>query len=130
MAESCQVNAQALLKGMEDFMTSKTVVGEPVRVGDTILIPLVDVSFGMMTSSKSEPSRHNGGGGMGGKMSPNAVLVIKDGQTRVINIKNQDGLTKIMDFVPEVMNRFMPGNNEKETRAAAREAADNAKEEF
>ena len=126
MAESFQHNVDALFKGMENFMTSKTVVGEPVRVGDTILLPLVDVSFGMMASNKAEPSRHNGGGGMGGKMTPSAVLVIKNGQTRIINIKNQDGISKMIDLVPEVMNRFMPGKGEKETQEAAKEAADKA----
>ena len=36
----------SLLSGMEGFLSSKTVVGEPVVVKDTIIIPFVDVSFG------------------------------------------------------------------------------------
>ena len=39
---------------------------------------------------------------MGGKMTPSAVLVIKEGHTRIINIKNQDGLTKLIDLVPDI----------------------------
>ena len=31
---------------------------------------------------------------MGGKVSPSAVLVISNGMTKLVNIKNQDGLTK------------------------------------
>lgn len=130
MAEGFSQNVEALFQGMENFMTSKTVVGEPVRVRDTIIIPLVDVSFGVMASSKCEPQRKNGGGGMGGKMSPSAVLVIQNGQTRLVNIKNQDGVTKLLDLVPDIMNRFMPGNADPEVDSAVDEAARNAEETF
>ena len=43
---------------------------------------------------------------MGGKMSPSAVLVIKDGVPKLVNIKEQDGLTKILDMVPGLIDRF------------------------
>jgi len=129
MAENFGQNADALFKGMEQYMSSKTVVGEPVRVGDTIILPLVDVSFGMMASSKNEPSRHNGGGGMGGKMSPNSVLVIKDGTTRLVNIKNADGVSKLMDIVPDIVSRFRSGKDP-EVNEAARQAAQDSEEVF
>ena len=106
MAENFKNNINSLFRGMEEFITTKTVVGEPMRVGDAILIPLVDVSFGMMASAKAEPQRHNGGGGMGGKMSPSAVLVIKDGEPKLVNIKEQDGMTKILDMVPDVVDKL------------------------
>ncbi len=35
----------SLLAGMDTILSSKTVVGNPIVVGDTTLIPLVDVSF-------------------------------------------------------------------------------------
>ena len=37
----------SLLHGMDGFLSTKTVVGEPTKIGDTIIIPLVDVSFGV-----------------------------------------------------------------------------------
>ena len=66
MAETFAGSVEALFKGMEEFITTKTVVGEPVYVKDTIILPLVDVTFGCAASAKNEPQRHNGGGGMGG----------------------------------------------------------------
>ena len=42
----------ALFKGMDHFITSKTVVGEPVKVDEnTTIIPLVDVTCGMAAGS-------------------------------------------------------------------------------
>ena len=39
---------ESLFKGMDSFLTTKTVVGEAVKFDDgTIILPLVDVSFGV-----------------------------------------------------------------------------------
>jgi len=40
-----QTTVESLFKGMDSFITTKTVVGEAITVGDTIILPLVDVSF-------------------------------------------------------------------------------------
>lgn len=42
-----QTTVESLMKGMDGFVSSKTVVGEPLQMGETIILPLVDVSFGM-----------------------------------------------------------------------------------
>ncbi len=96
----------SLLQGMDSFLSSKTVVGEPVKVGDITLIPLIDVSFGIAAGTGSDDKKNTNRGGMGGKMTPTAVLMVKDGKTRIINIKNQDAVTKILDMVPEFVGRF------------------------
>lgn len=46
---------------------------------------------------------------MGGKIQPSAVLVIQNGQTKLVNVKNQDGMTKILDMVPDIVSRFSKG---------------------
>lgn len=99
---------QSLFKGMDGFLTTKTVVGDAVKFDDgTIILPLVDVSFGVGAGAFSEPGKkENGAGGMGGKVQPSAILVIKDGETKLVNVKNQDGLTKILDMVPELIEKF------------------------
>lgn len=111
MAENFQNTVESLFKGMENFITTKTVVGDAIKVGDTIILPLVDVSFGVAATAKSEEKKNNGGGGMGGKISPSAVLVIQNGTTRLVNVKNQDSVTKILDMVPDFVNKFVPGKS-------------------
>ncbi len=110
MADNFQNTVESLFKGMENFITTKTVVGDAITVGDTIILPLVDVSFGVAASAKSEERKNAGGGGMGGKISPSAVLVIRDGTTKLVNVKNQDSVTKILDMVPDFVNKFVPGS--------------------
>lgn len=98
----------SLLKGMDTVLSTKTVVGEPTQIGDTIILPLVDVSFGVGAGAGSNSDRNSasGAGGLGGKMTPSAVLVIKNGSTKLVNIKNQDAVTKILDMIPDLVDRF------------------------
>ena len=105
----------SLFKGLDTFISAKTVVGEAVHVGDTIILPLVDVTFGVGAGAFEGDKKSNGGGGMTGKMTPSAVLVIQNGTTKLVNIKNQDGLTKVLDMVPDFVDRLAAGKNSSET---------------
>ena len=97
---------ESLFKGMDGVVSSKTVVGDAIHIGGTIILPLVDVSFGIGAGAFSGDKKEKGMGGIGGKMTPSAVIVIQDGKTRLVNIKNQDTITKILDMVPDVIDRF------------------------
>lgn len=96
----------SLFKGMDSFISAKTVVGDAVTVNDTIILPLVDVSFGVGAGAFAGDKKNNAGGGMTGKVSPSAVLVIQNGATKLVNIKNQDAITKVLDMIPDVIDKF------------------------
>ncbi|MCI7129448.1 MAG: GerW family sporulation protein [Lachnospiraceae bacterium] len=108
MAENINFRStvESLFKGMDSFISSKTVVGDAIHIGDTIILPLVDVSFGVGAGAFAKDHSNNAGGGMGGRIQPSAVLVIQNGTTRLVNVKNQDGITKILDMVPEFVDKF------------------------
>ena len=76
-----------LLKGLEGFVSSKTVVG-------------------MGAGAFKKNSDNKTAGGIGANISPCAVLIIQKGMAKVVNIKNQDLTTKIVDMVPDLINRF------------------------
>ena len=102
---------ESLFKGMDSFITTKTVVGDAIHIGDTIIRPLGDGSYGVAAGAFSQEKKNNGAGGMGGKINPSAVLVIQNGVTKLVNIKNQDGMTKILDMVPDFINKFTSGKD-------------------
>ena len=113
MAENnFQETVSSLFKGMDSFISAKTVVGDAVTVKDTIILPLVDVSFGVGAGAFAGDKKNNAGGAMTGKISPSAVLVIHDGHTKLVNIKNQDSMTKILDLVPDLVDRFTKKDKE------------------
>lgn len=94
---------EGLFSRLEHFINSKTVIGEPIHIGKTIILPLIEVGFGM-GGTHSEP----GGGGMGAKITPSAVLVIDENtsQVQLVNIKNQDALGKIIDMAPGIVSKI------------------------
>ncbi|MBO5259392.1 MAG: GerW family sporulation protein [Agathobacter sp.] len=122
---------ESLFKGMDSFITTKTVVGDAIHIGDTIILPLVDASFGVAAGAFSEEKKNSGAGGMGGKISPSAVLVIQNGITKLVNVKNQDSMTKILDMVPDLIQRFTSksessDNKEDDIASVISEAAESA----
>ena len=124
---SFHTTVESLFKGMDSFITTKTVVGDAIHIGDTIILPLVDVSFGVAAGAFSQEKKNNGAGGMGGKIMPSAVLVIQNGTTKLVNIKNQDGITKILDMVPDFVNKFTSKNDVVSEDSAADQTDDAAK---
>ena len=64
MAENEKFNAtvESLFKGMDSFLSAKTVVGEAVTVNDTIILPFVDVSFGVGAGAFSGEKNNNAAG--------------------------------------------------------------------
>ena len=111
---SFESTVSSLFKGMDQFISSKTVVGDAITVGDTIILPLVDVSFGVGAGASSAEKKDNGAGGLGGRISPSAVLVIKDDNIRLVNVKNQDAVTKILDMIPDIVDKFTKPKEQEE----------------
>ena len=123
----CVVNN--LIENLEGFATAKTTVGEPIRVDDAIIVPLVDVSIGVGAGAalNQDKKRDREAGGMGAKLSPTAILLIKDGSTRIINIKDQNAAMKAIDLIPEIVNRFT-GKTKVKEESLAKEIKKAAKE--
>ena len=106
MNNTFDTTVESLFKGMDSFITTKTVVGDAVTIGDTIILPLVDVSFGVGAGAFAGDKKQNAGGGMGAKISPSAILVISG------------GVTKLLDMVPDFVNKFAAGGTKKESPVA------------
>lgn len=107
---------ESLFRGMDSFLTTKTVVGEAVKFEDgTIVLPLVEVSFGVGAGANANVSAKNcAGGAMFGKITPSSALVIQNGSSKLVSIKDQDSVSKILDMVPDVINKFSKNPKKKD----------------
>ena len=123
MAEKLDQTVKALVSSIEEHISTKTVIGEPVKCGDTVIFPMADVSFGVAAGSFNQEKKNNGTGGAGVKMSPSAVLVISNGTSRVISIKDKDSMNKLIDMLPDVINKItdMFGGKKEESSKEAPE---------
>ena len=122
----------SLFDGMSAFLTAKTVMGEPQRIGDTTIIPLVDVNFGVGAgASQGSKGGNSAGGGMGGKMSPTAVLVIQGDYVKIVPVGETNKLQSVMDMVPSVVDKvqkFLSGRGKSAEEKAVEDAIDNLEE--
>ena len=108
-------NIKEMFSKIEEHVSTKTVVGEPVHIGDVILIPLVDVSMGVGTamvanSEDNGGARDGGGGALGAKMTPSAVVVISGGTVQLVNIKNQESVNKVLYMIPGILSKLNLGS--------------------
>ena len=103
-------NVNVLFERLEKFLTSKTVVGESIQVGDVTLIPLVSISFGLGAGGAEDPKSSQGegsGGGVGAKASPTAVIIVKGGDVQIVPVGAPHGFEKLVEMVPEVVSKVM-----------------------
>ncbi|MBR4808622.1 MAG: GerW family sporulation protein, partial [Lachnospiraceae bacterium] len=72
---------------------------------------LMEVSFGLGAGSFEGKGNDSGGGGVGAKMSPSAVLILNNGTSKLISVKDTSGVAKVLDLVPDFVNKFMDGGS-------------------
>ena len=92
---------------LDNFLKTETVVGEPIVVGEVKLIPIITASFGLGGGFGEESENGGGGGGgLGCKISPDAILVVKDDNVEMLPIKSKNSLEKLFEKVPEIVDKF------------------------
>lgn len=102
---------------LEKILSSKTVVGDPITVGDATLIPLVSVGFGFGAgggtgTQPGQAGQGSGGGtGGGGGIKPVAVLIIDPQGVRLESIKGGTAtmVEKVADLVGKGMQKPRQG---------------------
>jgi len=106
-------NIDALCGKLENFISTKTVVGDAITIGDVVILPLIEVSFGMGVGGSENTEKKNSEssvGGMGARITPSAVIAIINGNVQLINIKNQDAVNKLIDMAPGVVSKLNFGS--------------------
>lgn len=134
MSDSMNSNLESLFSKMENFISTKTVVGEPVTVGDITMLPLIDVSFGVAAGAagnKSEKdSKGKNAGGLGAKITPSAILVVQNGTVQLVNVKNTGSVDKLLNMVPGILSKFnLNFKKDSEESSEAVEEADSLEKE-
>ncbi len=115
MADNIDKSVSAIMSNLENFVSAKTIVGEPIQYKDIVVFPMADVSFGVAAGSfnKDKTGNNSGASGAGAKLSPSAVLIIQNGTSKVVNIKDKDSLNKLIELIPDLISKLTDKLNEK-----------------
>ena len=105
---------------LERLVSTKTVVGDAVTIGDTTIIPVTKVSFGFGTGGGEGKSKNNeegfgGGGAAGAKIEPVAFIVISKEETRLMSISGKSDIGVLLESVPGLIDKIknMKGKKDK-----------------
>ena len=105
MSKEFDTSLDVLFGKVDELVSTKTVVGEAIVLGDVTLLPLIEVGVGVGVGLGGKDSGGSAGG-MGARITPSAVLAIQNGSVQLINIKNQDAVSKLIDMAPGVVNKL------------------------
>jgi uncharacterized spore protein YtfJ len=93
------------------MLDTSQVVGEPLEIGSSTVIPLVSLGFafgaggGGGASGKGEQGGGGGGGG-GGGVKPVGVIIVDEGGVRLARIPDKpSGLERLGDAIAQVVDK-------------------------
>ena len=117
------------LQKMREMVDVSTIIGEPMKTGDTTLIPVSKVSYGFTSGGTDLPSKQNaelfgGGGGGGITISPVAFIIIQGEKVRMMQINNYtSSADRAIAMIPELVDQLSQLLKAKDSDKPAEEAA-------
>lgn len=112
---------KAVFDGVSTLADTKRVIGEPYTVGDTTIVPFIETSLAMGIGNFSSEKQ---AGGVGCKISPLACLVIQNGFTKVVSIKDQNVITKALDMIPDLVDKITQKDKSAEVKKGIEKVKD------
>ena len=108
------------LDQMQYIAKTKTVVGDPIEVGEVTLIPISKVSIGFAAGGANSEKRSGAGTGTGGgvQVTPVAFISISGEKVQIHSLdKSDQSLKKILAMAPDVIKKvsqFMDKKSKKD----------------
>lgn len=97
------------------MLDTSQVVGEPLKVGNSTIIPLVSMGFGFGAgggggSGDGGEQGGGGGGGGGGGIKPVGVIIVDDQGVRLARIPDKaSGLERLGDAIVHIVDKNRRG---------------------
>lgn len=121
------------LDKMREMVDVSTIIGDPIKTGDTTLIPVSKVSYGFTSGGTDLPSKQNnelfgGGGGGGITITPVAFIVIQNDKVRMMQINNYtSSADRAIAMIPELVDQISQLVKAKDSDKPADETAPSEK---
>ncbi len=105
-----------MLDRLKKIVETDTVVGKPIQVESTTVIPITKISLGFAAGTGGSKENNEGAGtGGGAVIEPIAVVTIQDGIVKVSSLKkSESNLHKVLEIVPDIVKKFDKSSSKKE----------------
>ncbi|MBS7262974.1 MAG: GerW family sporulation protein [Eubacteriales bacterium] len=111
------------LSGMRSMIDVDTIIGSPVVTDNTTIIPISKLTYGFVSGGgefpppqKSEDTPYAGGTGAGVNITPSAFLILAPEGARLLPVNDSTVLDRVMDLIPQLMERIRDWVDTKPTR--------------
>jgi uncharacterized spore protein YtfJ len=119
-----------LMAEFRQVAATETVVGEPLVLGDTTLIPVIRISIGVGAgggegegTDPKESSQGKGtgvGGGGGVRVEPAAFIVMRGGEIEILSAPGKSGrLAEAFEHLPDLVAKLAETRKGKEKEEKA-----------
>ena len=100
---------KTVLSELKEITQTKTVVGEPIRSGRVVIVPVSRISIGFGAGGGKQEGKTKEAKGTGGGVSidPLAFLVIRENDVELLSIRKDGiGLGQVVEQLPEVFEKI------------------------
>lgn len=122
-------NAEALFNNLQKFLKTETVVGTPIKIEETTIIPLITVTFGCGSGSGNKADSTikelgitGEGLGAGAKISPTAIIVVRSDEVSLLPVKDKVSTGSLLDMVPEIVSKLNLGKGSRKEEDEVKKA--------
>ena len=101
---------------IREMMDANSVIGEPIVMDNTTIIPISKISVGLGGGGTDFASKHQnnqempfgGGVGAGVKVTPVAFMIIKDGSVRMLPVPVPANTTadRVLEMLPDTLDKI------------------------
>lgn len=124
---------KTMMQEFREIVKTETVVGEPVTIEDTVIVPVTKISFGFAAGGGGgKPGRAGDGGsktGGGGSVEPVAFIVIKNGKAQLIPLEEKGvSVSQLLKYLPDVMNKVRDFKEKREQKKAQKDQDESRKD--
>ena len=95
------------IEKIRDMVNAETIIGDPIHVDDTTIIPVSRVTFGFVSGGPSANKQMFGGGsGAGVSVTPVAFLVVSNGNVRTVQlVEKVSAVDNVIASLPELVDK-------------------------
>jgi uncharacterized spore protein YtfJ len=99
---------KTLVTEIKTIASTETVIGKEIRAGDSIIVPVTKISFGVAGGGAAGEGHKEGAGAGGGvTIEPIAFIVVTNGRPVLLNLNEKpDSLNKVIDLVPGILDKI------------------------
>jgi len=130
MPHSTEEILSTILEKLRHLASTETVVGQPVTVGNLVILPVIKITVGFAaagaegTGGKDTPNKSNatgtgGGGGGGANVTPVGFIVYDGGDIKFLSAAGKGGLENLIEAVPEMIEKIRNISGKKEKKTAS-----------